>query len=58
MKKIFVRGLALVVLFFATWFVLSQLDWISILKVHQLTDKTEPKLVILIWDSITRIEAK
>lgn len=44
MKNIFIQGLTIVVLFFSTWFVLTKVDWMTILKIENRTDKTEEKL--------------
>lgn len=44
MKNIFIQGLIIVMLFFSTWFVLTQVDWMTILKIENRTNKTEEKL--------------
>ncbi len=49
MKKAFNQGLILVVLFFSTWFVLKQVDWVTLFKVKKVTNKTEEKLGELFW---------
>ncbi len=45
-----------VALFFATWFVLKQIDWIKHFKVKQTTKSLEEKLGDLIWKSISASE--
>ncbi len=44
MKKSLFQGLVVVALFFSTWFVLNQIDWMSIFKVEEITEKTKEKL--------------
>lgn len=44
MKKIFFQGFSLVVLFFAAWFALRQVDWMAFFKVEQATESLEEKL--------------
>ncbi len=56
MKKIFTQGLIIIVLFFSTWFVLTQVDWLSVFKVNKVTDKTEEKLGELFWDIFKKSE--
>ncbi len=56
MKKIPIQLLALVVLFFGSWFVLKQVDWVTVLKVKQKTKKTEEKLGDFFWDMIKKSE--
>jgi predicted Zn-dependent protease len=50
MKKPIIQGLITIILFIGTWFILTQIDWMNILKVQQITDKTEQKLGEIIWD--------
>src|SRR5690606_39793643 len=52
MKKIIFQGLLLIVLFFSTWFVLQQINWVTILRIKQTTEKTEEKLDELLWETI------
>jgi predicted Zn-dependent protease len=56
MNKIILQGLVGVVLFFAAWFVLQQIDWVNIFKVQQTKDKTEEKLGDLFWDIFKNAE--
>ncbi|HRG38164.1 MAG TPA: M48 family metallopeptidase [Bacteroidia bacterium] len=51
MKTIFLKLFALFVLFFGTWFLLRQVDWITIFHVKQLTKTTEEKLGDFIWET-------
>jgi beta-barrel assembly-enhancing protease len=50
MKKVITQGAVIVFLFFGTWFVLMQFDWVNIFKVQEVTSKTEEKLGELIWE--------
>ena len=44
MRKTIIQGLITIMLFFSTWFALTQIDWITVFKVQKVTDKTEEKL--------------
>jgi predicted Zn-dependent protease len=56
MKKLIVQGAAILLLFFTIWFALSQIDWINIFKINQVTDKTEEKLGDKLWEVIQQSE--
>lgn len=56
MSKTLIHGILTVFLFFATWFVLTKIDWVSVLKVKKAADKTETKLGELFWESFERSE--
>ena len=56
MNKTIIQGLVTVVLFFATWFALTQIDWMTIFKVEKVTDKTEEKLGNLFWELFQKAE--
>lgn len=56
MKKLIIQGLITIVLFFATWLLLQQIDWINVLKVEKVTDKTEEKLGDLFWETFKKTE--
>lgn len=47
MNKALIQGGIIVAVFFATWFILAQIDWIEILHFEDLTNKNEEKLVKL-----------
>jgi beta-barrel assembly-enhancing protease len=55
MKKTIFQGSITVLLFFGTWFALTQIDWIKIFKVEKVTDKTEQKLGDLLLGSFQKI---
>lgn len=44
MNKIVIQGAIAIILFFGTWFVLTQIDWIKVFEVQKATDTTEEKL--------------
>jgi predicted Zn-dependent protease len=44
MKKALLQGLTLVLLFFGSWFLLSQVDWLDLLQVKKVSSKTEERL--------------
>jgi len=55
-KKTIAQGLITVALFFSTWFVLMQIDWIKVFKVQKLSDKTDEKLGNLFWEIFQKSE--
>lgn len=56
MKKVFIQGLAVVVLFFAVWFALRQVNWLKTFRVEKIKEKREEKIGELIWDAIQQTE--
>ncbi len=56
MKKIVIQGLLIVVLFFSSWFVLTQIDWMTVFNVREVTNKTEEKLGNLFLEIYTKTE--
>lgn len=56
MKKSFIQGLITILLFFATWYALTQINWMNIFKVQQVTDKTEQKIGELFWEVFKKSE--
>jgi len=56
MRKPLFRGLVIILLFFTTWFLLQQVDWMRILKVEKITEKTEQKLGELFWEIFKKTE--
>jgi predicted Zn-dependent protease len=56
MKKLIIQVLIIVASFFATWFVLRQIDWMSLFRVEKLTQSTEEKLGDLFWDWFNKSE--
>ena len=56
MKKIITQGTITILLFLVTCFALSQIDWITVFKVQQITNKTEQKLGDLFWEVFKKSE--
>lgn len=56
MRKIILEGTITILLFFGTWFVLTQIDWVKLFKVQQITEKTEKKLGDLFWEVFKKSE--
>lgn len=56
MKKLTIQVLIIIASFFATWFVLKQIDWMSLFRIEKLTQSTEEKLGDLFWDWFNRSE--
>ncbi|SEM13502.1 Peptidase family M48 [bacterium A37T11] len=53
-KLILFQGLLLVALFFASWGIVSQVHWMQVLHIQELSEKSEKKLSELILSSIER----
>jgi predicted Zn-dependent protease len=56
MLKLLLQLLAMIALFFLTWFGLSRLDWMNIFNVEKAGIKTEEKLGNLYWEIISKLE--
>ena len=56
MRKMMIQGLVVLASFFSTWFLLQQVDWISVFKVKKITEKTEEKLSELFWEFFKKNE--
>ncbi|HMP98291.1 MAG TPA: M48 family metallopeptidase [Cyclobacteriaceae bacterium] len=54
--KTLAQFITIVALFFGTWFLLNKVDWIHLLKVEQISNKTEEKLGKILWDFIKQTE--
>ena len=50
MRKLVIQGLVIIALFFSTWFLLQQVDWMRVFRIEKITKKTEQKLGDLIWE--------
>lgn len=48
--KIVIQGLITLFIFAASWFALSQVNWVKLFKIEKLTHHTEDKLGKLFWD--------
>jgi predicted Zn-dependent protease len=58
MKKIIIQGAITILLFFGTWYALKQIDWVKVLKVEKVTDKTEQELGDLFWEMFKKTEVE
>jgi predicted Zn-dependent protease len=58
MKKIIIQALLTLAIFLGIWFAFTQINWVKIMKVKQVTDKTEEKLGILFWDIFKKTEVE
>ena len=56
MNKLVLQIVALIILFFSTWFVLKQIDWMKIFKIEIISNSAEEKLGNLIWKMIQETE--
>ena len=51
-----IQGIVVLASFFSTWFLLQQVDWMTVFRVEKITEKTEQKLGELFWDFFKRTE--
>ena len=56
MKKVFIQGIVLLVLFFAILFLSKQINWVKIFEVQKFSNKTEKNLGDLLWESVKNSE--
>lgn len=56
MRKAIIEAAVLVVLFFTTLFIMQKVDWMTLLHIEQITDKTEEKLGDTFWDIFRHTE--
>ncbi|MFV0248603.1 MAG: M48 family metallopeptidase [Tenacibaculum sp.] len=56
MRKIVIQGTLTILLFIGIWFALTQINWIKVFKVQNITDKTEQKLGELILEVLKKTE--
>ncbi len=56
MKKVAFQIIIFLAVFYAGWFVLSQVDWMTLLKIEKATKSTEQKIGDLFWDMIDKSE--
>lgn len=56
MKKVFLQAAFLLILFFGSWYILAQIDWMKILKIEHISNKTQTKIGNIIWASIEENE--
>lgn len=56
MKKAAIQIVAFLAVFYASWFALSQVDWMTLFRVNKITKTTEQKLGDLFWDMYHKSE--
>lgn len=56
MKKLLLQATVTVFIFFATYLILRQFNWVQIFNVEQASDKTEEKLGEVFWNFFKRAE--
>jgi len=56
MKKLFYQAIIIIAVFFATWLLLDQVDWMHLFRVDQASSKIEQKLGKQIWELIQQTE--
>lgn len=58
MKKLFFEGLTIVFFFLGTWFIMTQIDWVKVFMVEEVTDKTEQELGSLFLEVFKQSETE
>ena len=58
MKKVLIQAAVSVVVFFGTWLLLGQLNWMSFFKVEEQRDDLEEKLTEDQAEKLTRLQAR
>lgn len=58
MEKTLAQGLVIAVVFFAAYFGLQQIDWMSLFNVEENTKRTEEKLGELFWEAYKEAEVE
>jgi beta-barrel assembly-enhancing protease len=56
MKKSLVQFFLFLLLFFSTWYLLSRINWVKLLRIEQITAATEEKAGKLFWDAFSKNE--
>lgn len=51
MKKLVIQGAATILLFIGIWLLFTQIDWMTLFRVQQITDKSEQKLGEILWEN-------
>lgn len=52
MKKSFIQGVIIIAFFLSFWTLLTEVNWVKLFKIEQVTDYTEEKLGNLFWELI------
>jgi len=58
MKKLSLQFLAILLIFYASWFILNKINWMDIFNVEQTTKKTEEKLGDFYWELLNKTESE
>jgi len=56
MRKLLFEFLTIVILFVSTWYILRQIDWMSVFKIEKITKNTEGKLGNVFWNVMKKNE--
>ena len=56
MKKLLFQGAIIIIVFLCSWFCFTQINWVKIFHVQQLTDETEKKLGDVLLDVVLKSE--
>jgi len=56
MKKIILQFSAIIVVFLSIWFIINQIQWMTLFKVNEVSRTTERKLGDMYWDMIEKSE--
>ena len=56
MKKLLFQGAIIIIVFLSSWFCFTQINWVKIFHVQQLTDETEKKLGDVLLDVVLKSE--
>jgi predicted Zn-dependent protease len=56
MNKILIKGIGIIALFFFTWFALSEVDWMTVLRFEKVSKASEEKIGELFWDVFNKTE--
>lgn len=51
MKKLLIQSVLSISLFFSIWFLFKQINWVSIFKTQEISNKTEEKLGEIFWEA-------
>jgi predicted Zn-dependent protease len=57
MKKTLIQGLIGIILFASLWAILSQFNWLPLIRIEAANQKTEEKLGKILWDVIKQSES-
>lgn len=58
MKKLAIEAISILVLFFFTWFALSEVDWMKLLRFEKISKISEEKLGELFWETFQQTDSE